>query len=251
MSGDTVFRGSPGRRPLPCGRRDGGFTLIELVIVLAVLTVLAAVMMTRLISTRLNSNEASVIVTMREIASAQIRFQASARADTDADGTGEFGFLKELTGAAGVRADARGRALGAPLAPPLLPGSLRLLDGDGQLVRAGYFFRIFLPDAGGCGVGETQIFPVPTPVDPQRAESTWCCYAWPVNQGTSGGRTFFVNQSGALTWTEDDRYTKSRAFHLGDCGAALLRTRDPLTDITGQAAVGTKGRDGNLWFGVK
>ena len=60
-----------------------------------------------------------------------------------------------------------------------------------------------------------------------------------------------MNQSGVLTWTENAAYTKSRAFHLGDCGAAFSRAREPLTDITGQAAVGAVGRDGNLWFGVK
>ncbi|MDC0585225.1 prepilin-type N-terminal cleavage/methylation domain-containing protein, partial [Planctomycetota bacterium] len=65
-----------------------GFTLIELMIVVAIIAIIAAVAIPKLISARISANENAAIATLRSIAAAQQQLQASSAIDTDADGGG-------------------------------------------------------------------------------------------------------------------------------------------------------------------
>jgi prepilin-type N-terminal cleavage/methylation domain-containing protein len=221
-------------------RKEAGFTLIELMIVVAIIAIIAAIAIPNLLSARLNANETAAIATLRNISSAQAQFQATAKADTDNDGTGEFGCFVELSGASDVRADTDVGVLN----PPVLSGAFRTPDATSGLVsRSGYYFAIYLPDAGGVGVlADLDGFGL---VDGDLAETTWCCYAWPVNYGNSGNRTFMVNQTGDVVNTEDETYNGDAAGavpppHAGFIGGAG-------DSITGLTAVGTAGGDGNVW----
>ena len=80
-----------------------GFTLIELMIVVAIIAIIAAVAIPKLISARVSANENAAIATLRSIAAAQQQLQASSAIDTDADGGGEYGYFGELAGADPVR----------------------------------------------------------------------------------------------------------------------------------------------------
>ena len=71
------------------------------------------------------SNEVAVVATLRHLAASQEVFREARSVDLDGDGLGEFGFLQELTAAAGVRADPGGATRGPALAWPLLSPSLR------------------------------------------------------------------------------------------------------------------------------
>ncbi len=71
-----------------------GFTLIELMIVIAIIAIIAAIAIPNLLSARLNANETSAISTLRNVSSAQAQFQASAKADVDHDGSGEVGMFR-------------------------------------------------------------------------------------------------------------------------------------------------------------
>lgn len=220
--------------------RQRGFTLIELMIVVAIIAVVAAIAIPNLLSARLSANETAAIGTLRELISAQAAFQKRGLADQDADGLGEFGTFAEMSGGAGVRGGPR-------LVPAVLASSFQTVNADGETSATGYQYRIFLPDIGGDGLGELAGGGSPAGVDPDLAESVWCCYAWPTNYEQSGVRTFFTSHNGEVLFAAFGDYSGPGN---GPGPGAALRAGGTLTSITGVVATGTIGRDGNLWRNV-
>ena len=231
-------------------KKQAGFTLIELMIVVAIIAIIAAIAIPNLLSARLNANETAAIATLRNISSAQAQFQAGAKADLDNDGTGAFGGFVELSGAQDVRGDA---AIGT-LNPPVLSGAFRnvgtaAIGRNGAVSRSGYFFQIYLPGVGGVGLcPDVEAFDYTT-LDADLAETTWCCYAWPVNYGNSGNRTFHVNQTGDVTSSENPNapYTGSGAGVNDIAPASDAAFADGPGTITGLTAVGVAGNDTFTW----
>ena len=102
---------------------------------------------------------------------------------------------------------------------------------------------MFLPAAASVGIAEsTTGFPAGT-LDADLAATTWCAYAWPVNYGQSGNRTFFTNQAGDLVATEFSTYSGTGAGPAA--GAAFVS--GGLTTISGPVAIGANGQDGQRW----
>ena len=127
------------------------------------------------------------------------------------------------------------------LIPPVLSSSFRVLSGSGEVTRSGYLYCIFLPGAKGDGVGEEASGYRAGDIDANLAETTWCMYAWPVEYGKSGTRTFFVNQAGDVVATDDADYSGTGN---GPSADAAFRAGP---GIVGPVAVGVEGQDGNLW----
>ncbi len=93
-----------------------GFTLIELMVVIAILAIIAAIMIPSLLQARINANETAAIATLRQIAAAETEYAKSH--------SGKFGTFAELT--AGSK--------------PLLPTAF----AQESVVRSGYHFELLL-----------------------------------------------------------------------------------------------------------
>jgi prepilin-type N-terminal cleavage/methylation domain-containing protein len=185
-----------------------GFTLIELMIVVAIIAIIAAIAIPRLMSARLSANEAAAISTLRSVATAQAQIQSSGAIDTDADGAGEYAYFGELSGQRPVRISAAGvPAAGAAgvdnLNPAILSSAFGNVTGS-RVQRQGYMFQMWLPAATVGGVvgavaedatGGKAAAPFP---NSNNSEILWCCYAWPADDHKTGNRAFFTSHEGEL-----------------------------------------------------
>ncbi len=231
--------------PIACGpspavsasrREQAGFTLMELIIVVAVLVVIATLAIPNLLAGRMVANERSVLAALRSVVTAQAQNRAHVSIDTDRDGQAEAALLQELAGTAVLRGTAN------LMVPPALPVSLGEVDEDGLVVHHGYYFALFLPDASGAGsvirAGDEGS------IDADYAENFWTCIAWPVQRGSRGNATYFTNQTGDIVCARLATYSGKDA--MPPAGAALVGV-DASTITTEQVALGRVGADGNLW----
>jgi prepilin-type N-terminal cleavage/methylation domain-containing protein len=231
-----------------------GWTILEVLIVLALIGLLLALALPNFHAARIRNDEAAAVRTLREIARAQAMVRRAALVDVDSDGRGEHALLAELSGEKNPRTFS-GSSGGRPAALPQF--ALKVSpEGEGEI--CGYRFRVYLPGPRGVAVAEEGGEPSGA-VDPRLAAEVWCAYAWPSRiegfvPAATGKRTFFANQAGEVL-AADAAYTAiperdgepSRPPRPG----AAFQPPGSLETITGPPAVGTLGRDGLLWRTVR
>jgi type IV pilus assembly protein PilA len=123
-------------------RKQKGFSLIELLVVVTIILVIAAVAIPNLIRSRMSANEASAVASMRTVLTSEIVYSA----------TYTVGFAANLTSLSDG---------GTPsnCVPPAIPSSSSacLLDSSVATgTKSGYIFT-YLPAAGGSGTASFKL----------------------------------------------------------------------------------------------
>jgi prepilin-type N-terminal cleavage/methylation domain-containing protein len=217
------------------------FTLIELMIVVAIIAIIAAIAIPGLLRARISSNETSAVGSLRSTSTAQNQFQNATVKDFDLDGVGEYGYFVELSGQANVP---RGTSA-APARPTFLTSVFGATSSSsvpaGLANKSGYNFFMYLPsdDGAAAPIQETGLDIPPaaaalTVVEVERTnnqETRWCCFGWPTSAGNSGNKAFFVNQSGEVIATNNQAVGLTVFFYSGNTPAGTMP--DDIFEIPG------------------
>lgn len=180
-----------------------GFTLIELMIVIAILAITAAIAIPNLLESRLMANEAAAAATLKSgVFPGETQFKAGAYQDADADNIGEYGTIEALAG--------RIAATGIPAGNlNLVTGPLATQAGGAATREAhSYCFRGYVPSPDGAtfwadGDGNLlSAIPVAA-MTSNNAERCFTAAAAPQEYNSDGRKVFLLTRDGMVRSPSD------------------------------------------------
>lgn len=167
MDGSSLQPGRPARfarPPREAGQSDSpnGFSLIELLIVVAIILIIAAIAIPNFMRSRMLANEAAAVASCRNLTTAEVVYASIY----------SIGYSANLL------------VLGG--SGPVGPGASQLVDDVlASGLKSGYVFTYVATDLNGDG-----------------APDVYTLNANPANPGVSGDRSFFTDQTGVIRWRQ-------------------------------------------------
>ena len=118
-----------------------GFSLVELLIVVAIILIIAAIAIPNLLRSRIAANEASAVASVRTLNTAEVSYMSSYPTN-DAGAVGGFGSMADLGQGSSASCNSP-TSSGACLVDSALVAAV-----DTTHLKSGYFFTITLPSVG-------------------------------------------------------------------------------------------------------
>ena len=170
--------------------RNRGFTLIELMIVVAIIAIIAAIAIPNLLRSRMAANESAAIAACKTFAEAEDIYRR-----TDWDGDGILEYAQAIKGANSLYEKAAGTG-----DLTLVDASFASAEGDpntGQ-PKAGYVFRVLTGQGGTAPGGPKTYIVAGTGAQANSMTLGYACSAVPASWDGTGRNVFQINNTGTV-----------------------------------------------------